>query len=367
MRKSIALVALVVSSSFARATEPQGTRHVDLVIALDTSSSMDGLIDSARAKLWDVVNLLAQARPKPVLRVGLIAYGNDGYDARRGWVRTESDLTTDLDGIYARLFALTTNGGNEYVARAVHVASGEMSWSQDPKTLKIVFVAGNEPANQDPKIAVESALAAAREKGIFVNAVYCGSESSGEVGGWRAVAALGKGRFAAIDHNRVVAIATPEDAELARLSAELNRTYVGYGAGGAGGLMNQAAQDKNAAAAGAPVAAARAAAKSSGLYNAESWDLVDAQAHGKKDVARMPEAELPAQLRPLAPPARAAFLDGKAKERAELQKRIAATNARREQFIAAERAKHAKAAERDLDDALGEAIRSEATSAGFAF
>ena len=31
-------------------------RHVDLVIALDTSSSMDGLIDSARQKLWDVVD-----------------------------------------------------------------------------------------------------------------------------------------------------------------------------------------------------------------------------------------------------------------------------------------------------------------------
>src|SRR5436305_1481960 len=76
----------------------QKARHVDLVIALDTSGSMNGLIDSARQKLWDVVNLLSQARPQPVLRVGLLSYGGDrGYDAHAGWVRKESDLTTDLD------------------------------------------------------------------------------------------------------------------------------------------------------------------------------------------------------------------------------------------------------------------------------
>jgi len=45
-----------------------GAKRVDLVIALDTSSSMDGLIDAARQKLWDVVNLLSHAKPTPVLR-----------------------------------------------------------------------------------------------------------------------------------------------------------------------------------------------------------------------------------------------------------------------------------------------------------
>src|SRR5262249_40608440 len=93
--------------------------HVDLVIALDTSSSMDGLMEAAREKLWDAVGLLAQAKPRPLLRVGLISYGNDGYSPQTGWVVKDSDLTTDLDGVYAKLFALRTNGGQEYVARAV--------------------------------------------------------------------------------------------------------------------------------------------------------------------------------------------------------------------------------------------------------
>src|SRR5205809_7325473 len=115
MRKQLILAVVTLCSSVALASgQTSNAKKVDLVIALDTSSSMDGLIDSARAKLWDVVNLLATAKPKPVLRVGLISYGNTGYDAQAGWVRKESDLTTDLDGIYAKLFALRTNGGEEY-------------------------------------------------------------------------------------------------------------------------------------------------------------------------------------------------------------------------------------------------------------
>src|ERR1700742_1667517 len=153
MRTTAILAGIILYSSVAMArggqVQPQQqlqpAKKVDLVIALDTSSSMDGLIDSARAKLWDVVNLLSHAKPQPQLRVGLISYGNDGYDARVGWVRKDSELTTNLDDVYEKLFALRTNGGSEYVARAVHDATADMKWDQDQGTLKIIFVAGNEP------------------------------------------------------------------------------------------------------------------------------------------------------------------------------------------------------------------------------
>ena len=104
-------------------TRPGAFTHLDLVLALDTSSSMNGLIDGARQQLWDTVAQLSKMEPRPTLRVGLVSYGNSGYDASAGWVRIDSDLTTDLDSIYAQLFALRTNGGDEYVARALHVAT----------------------------------------------------------------------------------------------------------------------------------------------------------------------------------------------------------------------------------------------------
>jgi hypothetical protein len=383
MRKTLSLAIVMLFSSVALAgghgnnqnqRDPQppiqqstnGAKKVDLVIALDTSSSMDGLIDSARAKLWDVVNLLAHAKPQPQLRVGIISYGNDGYDARAGWVRKDAELTTNLDDVYEKLFALRTNGGSEYVARAVHDATADMKWDQDQGTLKIIFVAGNEPANQDPQIPVERALGEARQKGIFVNAIYCGGDGAYEAAGWRQVASLGSGKYAAIDQNRVVAINTPMDGELAKLSNELNKTYVGYGAVAKEKAHKQAAMDTASGAAGAPVAASRAAAKASVLYRNDEWDLVDARKHGKKDVGHMAAEELPAEMRNLSQADRDKYLDGKSRERSELQKRIADLSQRRDQFIATERKKQA-AGPKTFDDAVTSSVRTEAESSGFSF
>jgi hypothetical protein len=343
-----------------------GQKKVDLVIALDTSSSMDGLIDSARAKLWDVVLLLGKAKPQPIVRVGLISYGNDGYDRSVGWVRKEADLTTNLDDVYAKLFALRTNGGTEYVARAVHDATTQMQWDKNQDTLKIIFVAGNEPANQDPMIPVEKAVGEAREKGIFVNAIYCGSDSAGEAIGWREVAGKGSGQYAAIDQNHVVAVATPMDGELQRLSGELNKTYVGYGAVGGLKAANQAAQDRNAMSSGGHVAASRAAAKASAVYRNDEWDLVDAAKHGKKKVADMPVAELPAPMQSMAPAERERFVEEKSQERDKIQRRIAELSQKREAYIAEDRKKHA-GGPAAFDDAVTSSIKTEAKKKGLAF
>jgi hypothetical protein len=375
MRKTKLALALLLVAGSAWASDNHGNnnkqagRHVDLVIALDTSSSMDGLIDSARAKLWDVVNLLGQARPQPLLRVGLISYGNDGYDSRVGWVRKELDLTTDLDGVYSKLFALKTNGGTEYVARAVKVATDQMQWDPSGDALKIVFVAGNEPADQDRQFTVDQVVGAARQKNIFVNAIYCGSQSNGESVGWQHVANKGAGKYAAIDQNHIVAIATPMDGELQKLSEELNGTYVAYGRGGKDKAANQVAQDANAVSSSPAAAASRASAKSRAVYRNDDWDIVDARSHGKVGAGGegIAAAELPPEMQKMGEKERTAFLDGKAKQRAELQKKIEDASKRRDAFIVEARKKAAKSSSAGLDDALMGAVKTEAQSAGFAF
>ena len=40
---------------------PFQSNQIDVVIAMDVSSSMDGLIDSAKQRLWDIVNELGRA------------------------------------------------------------------------------------------------------------------------------------------------------------------------------------------------------------------------------------------------------------------------------------------------------------------
>src|SRR5205085_690177 len=122
---------------------------------------------------WDVVNQMAKVRPAPNLRVALYSYGHNTYDANAGWVRKELDLTHDLDALYQKLFALTLNGGEEYVARVCRDATEQLKWSQDKSALRLIFVCGNEPASQDPVVKLKEAADKAIARGIIINPIYC--------------------------------------------------------------------------------------------------------------------------------------------------------------------------------------------------
>ena len=83
-------------------------RDVDLVIALDVSDSMSGLIDSTKQRLWDIVNELGRAQPTPVLRVAILTYGAPDYGAQSGYVRLDLPFTRDLDAVNEKLFSFNT-------------------------------------------------------------------------------------------------------------------------------------------------------------------------------------------------------------------------------------------------------------------
>ena len=69
-------LACVGLAGGATAGQPAGGKpDIDLVICLDTSNSMDGLIESAKVRLWDIVNEVAKAQPEPRLRIALFTYG----------------------------------------------------------------------------------------------------------------------------------------------------------------------------------------------------------------------------------------------------------------------------------------------------
>ena len=148
-------------------------KAIDLVLCLDVSGSMNGLIDSAKIRLWDIVNELARMKPTPNLRVALYSYGATAYPADKGWVRKEVDLTEDLDDVYKMLNALRTGGGDEYVARVTKTALDEQKWSTDKNALKLIFVAGNEPVDQDKQVTLEDVAGNAKRAGVIVNTIYC--------------------------------------------------------------------------------------------------------------------------------------------------------------------------------------------------
>jgi Mg-chelatase subunit ChlD len=162
-------------------TEPRPT--VDVVFVLDTTGSMGGLLEGAKAKIWSIAGTMAKGKPAPVLRVGLVAYRDKG-DA---YVTKVIGLTEDLDAIYARLQELDADGGGdepENVRQGLHDALTKIEWSKDRSALKVLFLVGDAPPHDDytdvPAIDDLCKTAAAAE--IVINTIRCGrNETTGRV------------------------------------------------------------------------------------------------------------------------------------------------------------------------------------------
>lgn len=364
---STATLAVGGDGCCAEPATARSPRTIDLALCLDTSGSMSGLIDSAKEKLWAIVNELGRAEPTPVLRVGLLTYGNDAHNPEDGWVQLDVPFTMDLDAVSEQLFSLTTNGGTEYVGRVVEYATSQLDWSADDGALKIVVVAGNESADQDTARRFRDVCSGAQDSGFHVNAIYCGNPEDGDAPGWRDVAVLGSGYFATIDMDHgTLAVATPFDADLARLNASLNSTYIPFGASGAAGASNQIAQDSNARSLNSAALADRAATKAGKLYSC-AWDLVDACSAQDVKLEELAVEELPEAMQVMTVAQRKSYVAGKQAERSTIQEEIAQLSAKRSQHIAQVVALESLDDGNSFDKVLRDAVRSQALESGFTF
>jgi hypothetical protein len=365
---ALLLAAVIVAplpAADAPKDPPAAGKNIDVVICLDCSNSMDGLINSAKTRLWSIVNDLAKSQPAPNLRVALYSYGNDNYDKAVGWVRKDVDLTTDLDAISAKLFALTTRGGTEYVARVTRDALDQQKWAEDKDSLKLIFVCGNEPASQDKEVHLKDVAAKAVKQGVIINPIFCGPVNHPEATDWKEFAQMCGGKFSNIDQDNAVTIVTPMDKQLAELSSKLNTTYVGYGVAGSDKAVNQTLQDANAAKAAPSVAAARAMTKGGALYRNSDWDLVDKlESDPKFDLSKVPEDQLCDALKKLKPEERLEYVKDMAAKRKAMQKEIAELGVKREAYLREEMKKQAAGAGKALDEALRATIREQAAAKG---
>ncbi|MGY8915049.1 MAG: hypothetical protein ACKVJF_08195, partial [Flavobacteriales bacterium] len=76
---------------------------VKIALLLDTSNSMDGLINQAKAQLWDVVNKFGYVKcgndARPQLQIAIYEYGNDNLSSNEGYIRQVIGFSSDLDEI----------------------------------------------------------------------------------------------------------------------------------------------------------------------------------------------------------------------------------------------------------------------------
>jgi hypothetical protein len=359
---------LLAAAGPARAQEEKTAKapEIDVVICLDVSSSMQGLFGSAKLKLWDIVNDLGKVEPTPNLRVGLYSYGHGSYDDRAGWVRKEIDLTTDLDEVYRKLHGLTVRGNEVYVTRVCRDALRDQKWSEDKSALRVLFVCGNQPAAQDPKVPLREVVELAAKKDVVINAIFCGPPKHKDAADWQKLALMTKGHFASIDQNRgTTGTVTPHDKEIAALSVKLNATYVPYGKDGHERALNQKAQDDNAYRTSPEAAASRGVAKSGNLYRCDGWDLVDRLKNDPKfDVKTVPEEDLPGELRKMKPAERERYVREMLDKREALQKQIVELNQKREEFLRDALKKNPSKADRVFDEAVRGSLREQAAAKG---
>ncbi|WP_405565329.1 vWA domain-containing protein [Polaribacter sp. Asnod6-C07] len=334
------LFVLATTFSFANhQTEKENLKKQTIKVALllDTSNSMDGLINQAKAQLWEIVNELSYAKygmQKPDLEIALYEYGNSNLPSREGFIRQVLQFSNDLDEISEKLFSLTTNGGNEFCGQVIQTSLKELDWGNNKNDLKLLFIAGNEPFTQG-KINYKDAITDAKEKDVVINTIFCGNYSNGISGMWKNGADLGGGDYMTINQDKkVVHIITPYDDDIIILNKKLNATYIYYGNAGYSKFSNQKTQDENALEMDEAVVVKRAVSKSSRLYENSNWDLVDADKKEKVDYKSIEKKKLPKILQNKSATEIKNYVKQKANERAEIQKKIKELDIKRRSFIA---------------------------------
>lgn len=375
MKRTIATIALLTTSLLI----PTALAHktiapqpkVQLALLLDTSNSMDGLIEQTKTQLWKVVNAFIESKKDgqvPFVEVALYEYGNQGLKPGQNFIRQVQPLTRDLDQVSADLFALKTNGGDEYCGAVIERAIQDLRWDASSQVYKAIFIAGNEPFTQGP-ILPNAACKDAIGRGVVVNTIHCGPNDVGLSGGWNQGAQLAEGTYMVINQDAAVAhVSAPQDQEILRLNECLNKTYIPYGAVGEEKQQSQVAQDLNArskASAGADVQ--RALTKASANYWNATWDLADRSMEKDFDWSKLSDAQLPEAMRGLDLEGRKKYVADKLAERIKIQAEIKELNKARVAYVAKKRQENSSETAQTLDKVVTKTVREQATKKGYLF
>jgi Mg-chelatase subunit ChlD len=340
--------------------------RIEAVFVLDTTGSMGGLIHAAKEKIWSIASSMAQARPTPEIRIGLVAYRDRG-DA---YVTSRTDLTDDLDAVYATLMDYQADGGGdgpESVNQALHEAVNLTRWSTDPDTYRVIFLVGDFPPHMDYQddVPYQASCKAAAERGLVINAIQCGGNSETS-SGWGEIARLSDGDFFQVEQSGGDVIAsTPYDDELAALGASLEDTKIYYGTAEdldrASGRERTARAIKKGATSSAKARRAAFNASEAGRDNFLGGnELIDAVGSGRVRVKDIPLEQLPADLRGKGAEDIEREIRARKGKRERLQGRIATLAKKRQAHIEKELEATADKGKMALSQRLYDSVRKQA-------
>ncbi len=364
-------LVMVSTTNIQQEAKPQNTHKIQVALLLDTSGSMDGLLEQAKSQLWKIVNELAtssKGEETPAIELALYEYGKDPIGAKNGYIKQILPLTTDLDLVSEKLFELTTDGGDEFCGQVIRSATQELEWSKSNEDLKIIFIAGNEAFTQG-RVDYKKTCKAAITKGIIVNTIFCGDCNTGVELSWKDGADRADGQYMCINQNDVAEqIATPFDTTISSLNDELNKTYIAFGVEGEAKKMRQEAQDKNASSYGSANVAERTVAKAQKkMYKNTSWDMVDAAEDNDDFVEEIEEEALPEEMKKMNTEERKKYIAEKAQKRLEIQNKIQTISKERKSYLNKKQKEMVSSPKNTLDEVMLNTVRSQAKKNGFKF
>lgn len=331
---------------------------VEVVFVLDTTGSMSGLIEGAKAKIWSIANAIATAEPRPRIRMGLVGYRDRG-DA---YITRLTPLTDDLDAVYGDLMGYTANGGGdtpESVNQALHEAVTRFEWSGDATTLRLIYLVGDAPPHMDYEqdVRYPDACELAAKAGIIINTIQCGNDA-GATPVWQEIARSAEGEYFAIDQSGGTAVvATPFDSALTDLSRELDATIVLYGETDVIEAQTEklAAGSEIEATAGLYALADRAAFRCRDIEGATflgQQELVADCLSGKVKLEDLPKEQLPESFRGLTVAEMKQKIEASGAQREHVRRQMVEISQSRDVWLAANADDAAKSFDRSVLHAL---------------
>jgi len=344
---------------------PVSNPKIQAAILLDVSGSMNGLIEQAKAQLWNMVSTMGRVQCKgviPQIEIALYEYGRPSNGAANGFVKQISPFTTDLDMLSQKMFSLTIEGGDEYCGQVIYTSLKELKWDTAATNYKVIFIAGNEDFLQG-SLQYNKACAAAKSKGVIVNTIYCGDRMQGIREHWNLAGECGNGSFTNINQNATIDdVPTPYDSALITLNDQLNETYIAYGSVGQASVAKQKEVDKMNFAMNKSAGLKRTKVKgNAGLYKNSTWDLVDKYADNLEAIDQLDKKALPDSLQSKSKEEIKKIITIQSKQRSIVQQQMGSLNAKRDAFITKEKSTIAAGKNIEtLESAIETIIRAQA-------
>jgi Mg-chelatase subunit ChlD len=139
---------------------------IDLVLVIDTTNSMQSVLDEVKEEVRSFIGNLQQM--VPASRVAVVAYRDKGDEYVTKWV----DFSFHTDKVQQFVAGLRADGGGDYpeaVKEAIEVAIDELSWRKTAR--RILILVGGSPPHKETVPELQRLVRSFREKNGAIGAV----------------------------------------------------------------------------------------------------------------------------------------------------------------------------------------------------